>query len=98
MLPDLLIEPIFTETPQYPRRLITLLIQACRPESFGAEFVRKLVDGRAKLVSPTPYFVETRLAAVFGLFPGCFRHGGNVVVLGRSSPRADDAELCEKLG
>lgn len=80
---NLLVEAIFTETPQYPGSFIALFVQAGRPERFGSEFVGELVDRRTKLIGPTPDLVEAGFAVVFGYPPCRVWHDGPM--LSRSS-------------
>jgi hypothetical protein len=58
------------ETPQYPRSLVTLLVQFSRPKRLAADFVRELVYRCAEFVSPTPDFIEALLAALLCPVPG----------------------------
>lgn len=73
---NLLVEAIFTKAAQYPGSLVALFVQACRPETFRSELVGELVDGRAKLIGPSPDLVEASFAVVFGFPPSRVWHGG----------------------
>lgn len=58
------------ERPQNPGGLITLLVQRRWPESFTADAVGESIHRRAKLVSPSPHFIEAFLALGLGRVPG----------------------------
>ena len=54
---------------QNTSRLVALLVEFGRPESFGADLVGDFVDGGAEFLEQAPGLIETCFAADFRFVP-----------------------------